>query len=151
MSFLNAVINNVEDEALRESLQDRADIILHKIKFMDSVPVSCLDTHHTPNRIFDILFSEIGVSIQENPAMAKIVIYHESQASMLQLMGMVPALLEKEWPAVEYNRVYLMDDASAFASDPESMVAVMEDLAEMIYPGYFIFGNEGKSWMSFGV
>ena len=49
MSFLNAVINKVKDEALREQLQERIAIIEHKIKFMDKVPVACLDTHNNLN------------------------------------------------------------------------------------------------------
>lgn len=151
MSFLNALINNVEDETLREDLQERVDIILHKIKFMDKVPVICLDTQNTPNSILNILITSVGGEIQENPMQAKVLIYHETQVSILELMGVVPALMQQEWPAVEFNRVYLMEDTSAFLSDPVSFVASMEDVAEMLYPGYFIFGNEGQNWSSFGV
>lgn len=151
MSFLNAVINNVEDETLREDLQERVDIILHKIKFMDKVPVICLDTTNTPNSILAVLITSVGGEIQENPMQAKVLIYHETQVSMLELMGVVPSLMQQEWPSVEFNRVYLMEDTSAFFSDPVSFVASLEDVAEMLYPGYFIFGNEGKNWTSFGV
>lgn len=151
MSFLNAVINNVEDETLREDLQERVDIILHKIKFMDKVPVICLDTTNTPNSILDVLITSVGGEIQQNPMQAKVLIYHETQVSMLELMGVVPSLMQQEWPSVEFNRVYLMEDTSAFFSDPVSFVASLEDVAEMLYPGYFIFGNEGKNWTSFGV
>lgn len=151
MSFLNAVINNVEDETLREDLQERVDIILHKIKFMDKVPVSCLDKENSPNPILDILIEAAGGEVKTDPMEAKVLIYHQTQVSMLELMGFVPALLENEWPAVEFNRVYLMEDASAFLSDPESFVASLEDMAEILYPGYFVFGNEGKTWTGFGV
>ncbi|WP_158797618.1 hypothetical protein [Pedobacter sp. L105] len=152
MSFLNAVINNVEDETLREDLQDRVDIVLHKIKFMDKVPVCCLDTQNIPSSILDVLLETAGAEIQQDPLQAKVVLYQEPLFSMSDLMGYVPALMEKEWPAVEFNRVYLLsDDTSAFLSDPESFVASLEDIAEILYPGYFVFGNEGKTWMSFGV
>lgn len=151
MSFLNAVINNVEDESLREELQERVDIILHKIKFMDKVPVACLDTNNTQSTILDVLIEAAGGEMQDDPLQAKVLIYHQPNVSMLEMMGTVPAQLKSEWPAVEYNRLYLMEDASAFFSDPESFVNAMEDVAEMLYPGYFIFGNEGKTWTSFGV
>lgn len=151
MSFLNAVINNVEDETLREDLQERVDIILHKIKFMDKVPVACLDQDNVSSPILNVLFEAAGAEMKEDPLLAKVLIYHQPQASMLELMGTVPALLEKEWPAVEFNRVYLMEDTSAFLSDPESFVAALEDVAEILYPGYFVFGNEGKTWTGFGV
>lgn len=151
MSFLNALINNVGDETLREDLQERVDIILHKIKFMDKVPVTCLDTNNTPNHILNVLLEAVGGEVLEIVQQAKVLIYHQTNTGIGQLMGMVPALLEKEWPAVAYNRVYLMEDTSAFLSDPVSFVEAMEDMAEMLYPGYFIFGNEGKKWTSFAV
>lgn len=152
MSFLNAVINNVGDEGLREELQDRVDIIQHKIKFMDKVPVCCLDAQNVPSSVLDILLEAAGAEMQQDPLQAKVLIYQEPQFSMVELMGYVPALLEKEWPAVEFNRVYLLsEDTSAFLSDPESFVSSLEDVAEILYPGYFVFGNEGKTWISFGV
>jgi hypothetical protein len=43
MSFLIAALNQETDVEYREELQDRVDLILHKIKFMDKVPVICLD------------------------------------------------------------------------------------------------------------
>ena len=151
MSFLNAVINNIEDEESRELLQERVDIILHKIKFMDKVPVTCLDMENLHGAVLNVVIEAAGGEMQEDPLLAKVLIYHQPNTSMLELMGNVPALLNSEWPAVEYNRVYLMDDASAFFSDPESFVNTLEDIAEMLYPGYFVFGNEGKTWMSFGI
>jgi hypothetical protein len=151
MSFLNAVINNVQDESLREELQERVDIVEHKIKFMDKVPVCCLDRDNVINPVLNILIESAGGEIQPDPMEARVLIYHETQVSMLDFMGAVPAVLENEWPAVAYNRVYLMEDTSAFLSDAESFVDALEDMAEMLYPGYFVFGNEGKTWASFGV
>jgi len=151
MSFLNAVINNVEDEELREGLQERVDIIGHKIKFMDKVPVACLDLDNIPSAVLNVVIEAAGGEMQEDPLQAKVLLYHQTNSSMLELMGTVPALLNSGWPAVEFNRVYLMDDATAFFSDPESFVNTLEDIAEMLYPGYFVFGNEGKTWMSFGL
>ncbi|MCX2481111.1 hypothetical protein OQY15_18545 [Pedobacter sp. MC2016-15] len=151
MSFLNAVINNVQDESLRDDLQERVDIVEHKIKFMDKVPVCCLDRENVISPVLNILIEAAGGELKFDPAEAKVLIYHETQVSMLDFMGAVPALLENEWPAVQYNRVYLMEDTSAFLSDPESFVSSLEDVAEMLYPGFFVFGNEGKTWMSFGI
>lgn len=148
MSFLNAVINKVVDEELRESLQERVDIIQHKIKFMDKVTVACLDTK---NRLLDDLEDIINVAggvLQDEVSNARVLIYHEKDMSMLQLMGSVPALLKHDWPAVEYDRVYLYDDG-LLLTDASSAVDTLEDISEMLYPGYFVFGNEGKKWMSF--
>ena len=149
MSFLNALINELRDEELAERLEERIAIIQHKIKFMDKVTVVILDTYNGSNAVLEGLLNDAGGVLQEDPLTARVVIYCEKDMSMLQLMGMVPALLATEWPAVEYNRVYLWDDPAAVLADPATAVEALEDLAEMLYPGYFVFGNEGKTWISF--
>jgi hypothetical protein len=151
MSFLNAVINAVQDEFVKEQLQDRIDIVGHKIKFMDKVPVAVLNSKNEANQQLNELLLLAGGEIQQNPVQAKVLIYLEPESSMLNLMGEVPALLQKEWPAVEFNRLYLMEPLKSNYTDAEGLVEVLEDIAEMLNPGYFIFGNEGKTWMSFGV
>lgn len=151
MSILNAVINNIEDETLREELQERVDIVLHKIKFMDKVPVCCLDLQNTATPVINLLIESAGGEIMPDPMQAQVLLYHETQSGMLDMMGSVPALLDNEWPAVKFNRVYLLEDTSAFLSDPESFVSAVEDMAELLFPGHFVFGNEGRNWMAFGV
>lgn len=148
MSFLNGLINQVGNEELREALQERVDIIQHKIKFMDRVPVSCLDSENGTSDLLVEILNAAGADVQESAVNARVLIYCEKDMSMLQLMGTVPALLKPEWPAVEYDRVYLYDDGRAL-TDAEAAVAALEDVAEMLYPGYFVFGSEGKTWMSF--
>ncbi|ATP57644.1 hypothetical protein CPT03_14775 [Pedobacter ginsengisoli] len=149
MSFLNAVINRIEDEQMREDLQERIDIIQHKIKFMDKVAVAFVDTSNRLNEDLKELIAEAGGVLQDDVNTARVVIYYEKSIGMLQLMGIVPSLLNKDWPSVEYDRVYLWDDEAAIAHEAGTAVAALEDLAEMLYPGYFVFGNEGKTWMSF--
>ena len=151
MSFLNKVINNVADEDLKEVLQQRVEIIGHKIKFMDKVPVACLDTENRSSIILSHLIEAAGGLVQEDPNQARVVIYHEPNMRLVELMGMVPALISPQWPAVEFSRLYLIENEALAAGDPSVLVAALEDIAEMLYPGYFVFGNEGKSWISFGV
>mgnify|MGYP001045943570 CR=1 FL=1 len=151
MSFLNAAINKVGDEFLREQLQDRVDIVEHKIKFMDKVPVAVLDSDNLQNTILNHILETAGGFTERDLKRARVIIYQDQHTSMLAMMGVVPALLEKEWPAVEYNRLYLMDELRGDQDDPEFLVALLEDVAEILYPGYFVFGNEGQRWMSFGV
>jgi len=149
MSFLNAVINKVEDQELRERLQERVDLVQHKIKFMDKVAVACLNTGNVLLSDLEGLINDAGGVLQDDAATARVVIYYENGSSMLQLMGVVPALLDPSWPSVEYSRVYLWDDEAAVTHTAGIAVDALEDLAEMLYPGYFVFGNEGKTWISF--
>jgi hypothetical protein len=149
MSFLNAVINKVKDEALREQLQERVDLIQHKIKFMDKIPVACLDTNNQLNYRLEEVILAAGGMYQDFINTAKVVIYMEKGTTMLELMGLVPPLLDNSWPAVEYNRVYLMNGQDLEMDDAEDLVTALEDIAEMLYPGFFVFGNEGIDWLSF--
>lgn len=151
MSFLNAAINNVEDEFVKEQFHDRVDIVRHKIKFMDKVTVTVLDASNQVNHHFDQLIDVAGGQVMENPAEARVVIYAAEGSSLLNLMGLVPALIEKEWPAVTYNRLYLMDAEAMTTVQVADAIDLLEDLAELLNPGTFVFGNEGKRWMSFGV
>jgi hypothetical protein len=151
MSFLIAALNQVADVQCREELQDRVDLILHKIKFMDKVPVICLDVDNRPNHILNDLLETVGGQLQGNPEEARVLIYADEQCGMLEMMGVVPAVLQSSWPAVQYNRVYLFDDHAVENAAPQALVSAFEDLAELLYPGSFVFGNEGKTWTSFGV
>jgi hypothetical protein len=151
MSFLNEVINNVEDEVLREELQERVDLILHKIKFMEKVHVICLNTDNELSNRLQRLVEAAGGIMQIDPLEAQVLIYEEAGKGMLELMGIVPGLIQTEWPSVTFNRVYLFDDHQVAEGDAQVMVAAMEDIAEILYPGYFVFGNEGRTWTAFGV
>lgn len=148
MAFFDAVIGRVENLLVREELQERVDIIQHKIKFMDKVAVACLDTDNEANNEFEELINAAGGILQKDILSARVLIYHEKDTTMLQLMGSVPSLLQAEWPSVTYNRVYLYDERPVLA-DAITAVEALEDIAEMLYPGFFVFGNEGKTWMSF--
>jgi len=149
MSFLNAVINKVEDEVARGYLQERVEIVQHKIKFMDRVTVAVLDTKNALSTELGWLIDAAGGELQDDALNARVIIYYEDGVGMLQLMGAVPALLQREWPSVEYDKVYLLDDRSIGSIGAEQAVDVLEDFAELLHPGYFVFGNEGKTWISF--
>ena len=116
---------------------------------MDKVPVACLDTHNRLNYALEEVILSAGGILHDFTETAKVVIYMEKGKTMLELMGVVPPLLDKSWPAVAYNRVYLMNGQDLDTDDAEDLVAALEDIAEMLYPGFFVFGNEGIDWLSF--
>ncbi|MES2418511.1 MAG: hypothetical protein V4541_10020 [Bacteroidota bacterium] len=151
MSFLNELINSVTEENLQEQLHDRVDIVAHKIKFMDKVPVICLDMNGKPHDPITYLIEQAGGELVADPLLAKVIICFEYQTSIAALMSKITATLQLTWPAVAYNRVYLMDDTKILAKEPQDLVENLEDIAEMLHPGYFVFGNEGKNWVGYGV
>lgn len=151
MSFLNEVINSENDEFLREELHDRVDIVTHKIKFMDKVPVICLTTDNEIQHALDHLIELAGGELVPIALEAKVIIYFEHQAGIGNLIGKVVDAISPQWPAVTYNHVYIVDDEQSLVKLAPEMVTVLEDIAEMLHPGFFVFGNEGKNWINFGV
>ncbi len=151
MSFLNELINSENDEILREELHERVDIVTHKIKFMDKVPVICLTTNNEVQSALAHLIELAGGELVPIALEAKVLIYFEHQAGIADLIGNVVGAISPQWPAVTYNHVYIIDDSLVLAKEPADLVNSLEDIAEMLHPGFFVFGNEGKSWINFGV
>jgi hypothetical protein len=151
MSSLIALINSENDVILQEELQERLDIVSHKIKFMDKVPVVCLDTFNLPNVA---LFEEINAAgglLETDILGAVYLIYYQSGKTLNDLMREVPALLDESWPAVKNGRIILLNDDVDRSKTPVNAVSLIEDFAEMLHPGYFVFGTEGDKWIRFGV
>lgn len=151
MSFLNALINSENDEILREELQERAAIVAHKIKFMDKVPVAILDTFNLPSLVLAEEISAAGGILETDILGAAYIIYYQAGKTLNDLMREVPALLDSNWPAVKYGRIILLNDDVNKSRTPVNAVMLVEDFAEMLHPGYFIFGHEGDMWIRFGV
>lgn len=151
MSFLNGIINSENDEVLREELHERVAIVTHKIKFMDKVPVICLTTDNEIQPALDHLIELAGGELVPIALDAKVIIYFEHQAGIGNLITKVADALSPQWPAVIYNHVYIVDDQQFLVKMALEMVTLLEDIAEMLHPGFFVFGNEGQHWVNFGV
>ncbi len=151
MSFLNELINSENDEILREELHERVEIITHKIKFMDKVPVVCLNTTNTQSFLFANEINVAGGMLDMDIFGAVYLIYYEPGKTLNDLMREVPALIDAEWPAVKNGRIVLLSDDAKDERTAADIVMLIEDFAEMLHPGSFIFGYEGEKWIRFGV
>lgn len=151
MSDLNELINSENDEVLREELHERLDIVSHKIKFMDKVPVVCLDTNNLQNYMLTEELNAAGGILSTDIFGAVYIIYYQEGKSLNDLMREVPSLINAEWPAVKNGRIVLLNDNAEKQRNASNAVSLIEDFAEMLHPGYFIFGYEGDKWIRFGV
>ena len=151
MSFLNDLINSENDEVLREELTERFDIVTHKIKFMDKVPVVCLDTQNMPNLLLADEINAAGGLLETDILGAVYLIYYQAGKTLNDLMREIPALIEENWPAVKNGRIILLNDDVNRLRSPSNAVALVEDFAEMLHPGHFIFGYEGDKWIRFAI
>ncbi len=151
MSFLNELINTENDEVLREELHDRVDIVTHKIKFMDKVPVVCLNTFNIPELLLADEINAAGGILETDILGAVYIIYYEPGKTLNDLMREVPALLEQDWQAVKNGRIILLNDDVNKVKSPSNAVTLVENFAEMLHPGALIFGHEGDMWIRFGM
>ncbi len=150
MSFLNELFIGL-DASMREDLQERLDIVEHKIKFMDKVPVALLDVSNTPGYLLSEEITFAGGMLETDILSAVFIIYYQPGKTLTDLMREVPSALGEDWQAVKNNRVILLNDDTTSERSAENVVSLIEDMAEMLHPGSFIFGHEGDKWIRFGV
>ncbi|WP_231463981.1 MULTISPECIES: hypothetical protein [unclassified Pedobacter] len=149
MSFLNDLFIGL-DETQKEDLQERLEIVAHKIKFMDKIPVACLDAGNNSNYLLSEEISQAGGMFETDVFSAAFIIYYQPGKTLTDLMREVPSALNSDWQAVKNNRIILLNDDVNRLRTAENAVSLIEDLAEMIHPGSFIFGHEGDKWIRFG-
>lgn len=151
MVHLEKLIQSITSHELQESAQERLDIIQHKIKFMDAVPVACIYPDHSPNIAFNEWFLSAGGLPMMDPADGVYVVYMGEGLDMMELLQELPGSIDEDWNSVKNQRIVLVNQDAYLSEDPMRLVDLVEDLAEILHPGSFIFGHEGDSWMRFSV
>jgi iron complex transport system substrate-binding protein len=180
---LNDIFTDIENVAaalgvaergaiLVEELQERVDIIKHKLKFAESkLTVACIEWLEpmmvSGNWIPELVNIAGGVSIlaeagKHSPyvewvdirlADPDIIVLMPCGFSIERTMKEVGILLEQpgfaELKAVKNNRVYIADGNQYFNRPGPRIVDSIEILAEIINPKQFIFNYEGSGWIKF--
>ena len=159
-------------EVLLEDLQERIDLIRHKLKFLEQKPrVACIEWlsplmvagNWTPEMVAiaggDPVLAESGKhspSIdfeQLKAADPEVIIIMPCGFSIERTLQEIGLLLSapnwNELPAVKTNRVFIADGNHYFNRSGPRIVDSIEILAEIINPKQFIFGYEGEGWVKF--
>lgn len=159
---------------LSEDLQDRVDLIKHKLKFIDQKPtVACIAALEplilAGNNIPGLVDIAGGASIltatdkppvlvqwedirQQNPDIIIVMpqgFAIERTMKELNLLLQLPVFTELK--AVKNNRLYIANAEAYFNLTESGMVESLEILAEIINPKQFIFGYEGNGWIKFSL
>lgn len=148
-----------------ENLNERIDIVKHKLKFFPDKPkVLCLqgvnpfllanerllETIKFAGGIPVVSFYSIDDLIHENP---EIIILTLSNEGLEETMKKIPNFLSlngiSELAAIKNNRLYIANSKTYFEKEGESAVDALEAFAEIITPKYFNFGFEGLAWVKF--
>jgi iron complex transport system substrate-binding protein len=159
---------------LVEDLQERVDLIRHKLKYIENKPtVACVEWMEplmvSGNWIPELVGIAGGKSIlaeagKHSPYVQwddirlnnpDIIIIMPCGFGIERTMREMDLLLQlpgiNQLNAVKNNRLYIADGNHYFNRPGPRIVDSIEILAEIINPKQFIFGNEGTGWIKFGV
>lgn len=163
-----------EGERLIEDLQERVDLIRHKLKFIEDKPtVACVEWLEpmmlSGNWVPELVTIAGGTNILTEPGQhSPYVLWEDIRLHNPDIIVVMPCgfsigrtltemdvLLKSpgfdELKAVKNNRVYIADGNQYFNRPGPRIVDSIEILAEIINPKQFIFGYEGEGWIRFGV
>jgi len=142
-----------------EELQERVDIILHKLKFIEQKPtVACIDVSEllvAGNQFTELITIAGGIAVMGPviPQDPDIIIIMPNGSSIERTMREMGRLLQLPGfgglKAVKNNRLYIADAAQYF--NELNRLDSIEILAEIINPKLFVFGYEGAGWIRFAV
>ena len=174
VTVANALNVSAAGAELLESLQERVDIIKHKLKFIDSKPtVACIEwlepvmisgnwvpglvniaggtpvlaqeEKHSP-------YIEWDEILRQDP---EIIVVMPCGFSIERTMREINLLLDRpgfaSLKAVKNDRFYIADGNQYFNRPGPRIVDSIEILAEIIRPKQFIFGYEGEGWIKFSL
>ncbi|HWZ36467.1 MAG TPA: hypothetical protein VNW51_09920 [Mucilaginibacter sp.] len=151
--------------SLTEEQQERLDIIIHKLKFMEQRPTVAIIKTLDPvilaaDDTIDLVNMAGGSLVEgdEQTLLAldpDVVILMPGDMPIAETMANMDVLLLlpgfTNLKAVKNNRLYIVDGSMLVDDFAESIVETIELLAEMIHPKQFAFGHEGNGWIRFSV
>ena len=143
---------------LAEELQERIDLIKHKLKFIEQKPAVALIANLDTLAVVDGSVAElIGIAggVSENQFNdPDIIIVMPTGYAISQTMQQMDRLLHlpgfNDLKAAKNNRIYIAD-GNFDIKDTNQLVCLTEVLGEIINPKQFIFGYEGEKWIKFGL
>lgn len=150
MSTLNTLLANMDNLAEQAGLNERLELVAHKIKFMETMPVAVLDSLGNPSAHLGDFLVRAGAGFTADLEQAVYIIFYEEGKGLEDLMRVAPVNLQQTWPAAQFGRVCLLADDYNLEW-PQDGVALVEDMSEMLHPGHFVYGAEGHKWIRFNV
>jgi iron complex transport system substrate-binding protein len=161
-------------EILLEDLQERVDLIQHKLKFIENKPtVACIEWMEplmvSGNWVPELVTIAGGTPVLAQPGKhspyidwvdlrlqdPEIIVVMACGFSIERTLKEIDLLLQlpgfTDLQAIKNKRFYLTDGNQYFNRPGPRLVDSIEILAEIIYPKQFIFGYEGDAWIKFDV
>jgi iron complex transport system substrate-binding protein len=159
-------------DVLLEEMQERIDLIQHKLKFIENKPtVACIEWLEplmiSGNWVPELVTIAGGTPVMAEPGKhspyvqwedlrlqdPEIIVVMACGFSIERTLKEIDTLLQlpnfTDLQAIKNNRLYLADGNQYFNRPGPRIVDSIEILAEIIYPKQFIFGYEGEGWIKF--
>lgn len=147
---IQEVIIKIVNEELQQELRDSLDIILHKIKFINYKAEACIvNTHFKCNEEFSNVVEKAGGVFKNQVSSTEKLICIDAEKSISEWISHVIQNVHPEWESYQKNQIYIIDISKYQLEDANHAVQLAEDLAEIMYPGLFIYGGEGTRWIQF--
>lgn len=152
-------------DQLAEHLEERINIIVHKLKFIPKEQrpkVLCLreispavgPNQQYLDQLID-LAGGIGYTGRDPESVNPDILIIINDRPVSQLLGELPhTLTTGHWAdthAVKNGNIYLVHDARYLRHPGAQIADDVEILAEIINPKYFIFGRDADAWMPFNL
>ena len=161
-------------DQLINDLQERVDIVRHKLKFIENKPsVACIEWLEplmvSGNWVPELVSiaggaSVLGVAGKHSPFVQwadiqmqdpEVIVVMPCGFSIERTLREIDILLQlpgfTDLKAVKNNRLYIADGNQYFNRPGPRIVDSIEILAEIINPKQFIFGYEGAGWIRFSL
>lgn len=152
-------------KASREDIIERLEIIAHKLKF---IPDEARPKVHyiqeinpvtiTPNPYLDLLIRLSGGIPQTDPSAegfnpsVLLVLSDKPVPDLFKELPMMLSMSEiSDIEAIKNNQVFLIHHPEHLKTIGKQLAEDAEILAEIICPGYFIFGRDQDAWMQFSL
>lgn len=152
-----------EDPDVLEQLQERIELIRHKLKFVELVPaVACIKSL-SPLKMAGGLVPELirlagGRAVETEDLAAadpSYIIVALADSPLNKAMSQIDTLMNlpgwESLDAVKNGRIYFADGVDHFNDSPQGIVATVEMIAEILNPKQFAFGYENEGWIKFSI
>ncbi|PRY54655.1 hypothetical protein B0I27_102425 [Arcticibacter pallidicorallinus] len=161
LSILSYLPGENADEL--EQLQERVELVRHKLKFVELIPTVACISSLSPLKLAAGLVPEIirlaGGTPVEGDDLALLdpqyIIVALEGSPISTAMSQVDILMAlpgwESLDAVKNGRIYLANGDTHFNDSPESIVDTIEMVAEILNPKQFAFGYEGECWTKFSI
>lgn len=161
LSILSYLPGENADEL--EQLQERVELVRHKLKFVELKPTVACISSLSPLELAGGLVPEMirlaGGTPVDGDDLASVdpqyIIVALEGAPFTVAMSQVETLMAlpgwESLDAVKNGRIYLADGVAHFNDSAPGIVETVEMIAEILNSKQFAFGYEGEGWTKFSI